>query len=78
MRRPLVLYTSQTRTRNTSLIAFAVANYNKWLLEELRAEPGKRFTAFSNKDSVKKQVQGARQISDKLKSKQRRRNGAEN
>lgn len=58
-----------------------MVDYHYWSLEVLRAEAGNTFTACKNKDSVRKQVQGARQISDKPRrcfGKQNKRKEAEN
>ena len=58
-----------------------MVDYHYWSLEVLRAEAGNTFTACKNKDGVRKQVQGARQISDKPRrcfGKQERRKEAEN
>lgn len=59
-----------------------MVDYHYWSLEVLRAEAVNTFTACNFKDSVgKRQVQGARQISDKPRrcfGKQKRRKEAEN
>lgn len=60
-----------------------MVDYHYWSLEVLRAEAGNTFTACNFKDSVGKQVQGARQISDKTQemlrqTKKKKRSGERN